>query len=749
MKKCTRAWRRRGFAGCSVVAAVCAWLLFVLPMNAQTANESASLNEEADDVFQLGVVVFRVNAYADRLNVAEQMETSVTRTEIETFEKKDIGTALARTPGIRYGHPGGGRYESGVVVRGFSAFGNGGVGVPLFVDGIPVYVPYDYSMDMGRFTTSGVSAISVSKGYSSVLYGPNALGGAINVVSQRPSKPLYGNFVVGSGSGNVTETNGIFGTLQDKWYAQVGLSYLNREFIRAAETYTGADALGQEKDTDRKNYGTRDKKMEFKFGFIPNASDEYVVSYIQQTGQKGPKREPSSCSETNPECWALGYMESWWEWPYWDRETVSFVSNTNFKNFYIKPRVFYDKYDNGLYGWGNASYEQRDREVSKYDDYAWGASMEIGTMKIENNTLKGKFDYKFDQHQAYSIADRDGGRVPNKNQKMEEQIFFFAVEDTYSFNRQWEIQGGILYSRRTTTYVGSGLNIDGLNVAYPQADLGINSPSIDSWDPQAALLYSPNKNHSFHYSISKKTFFPSIRIQYSNYGEGGVYSRGCPGVDGDCYLVTIPNPDLKPEKALHHEIGWNGKFINRLDVDLAWYYSRHNDMIDRPSVDTSTYPGFAVQQVANVPGDTRRQGFDLGAQYTATDRIYVGTSFNYLHSINKDTPDWRSTQPAYNGSVYANIGLNDWAALIPALDYYGRSRVGSTGANRWNFNRGYALVDLKLSITPPMHKNVSINIGAENLFDTDYRGWGTYNGTNLERYPTPGRYLYANVRYRL
>ena len=749
MENSMRVWRCGGFAVYAAASAVCACLLFASPLQAQNANEAASLNEETDDVFQLGAVTFRVEVQGEGLNVTEKMETSVTRSKIEMFEKKDVGTALARIPGIRYGGaPSGGRYESGVFVRGFTAYGNSGGGVPIFVDGIPVYVPYDYSMDMGRFTTSGVSTISVSKGYSSVLYGPNALGGVINVISQRPSKPLYGNIVFGMGSGGATDANGVFGTLQDKWYSQVGLSYLNREFVNMADTFTGSDATGQEKMTDRKNYGTRDKKMEFKFGYIPNATDEYVVSYLQQTAEKGPKRDASKCSEANPDCWAMGYMDTWWEWPYWDRETVSFVSNTDFKNFYLKPRVFYDKYDNGMYGWGR-SYAQKGDYVSHYDDYAWGGSVEIGTLKIENNTLKGKFDYKFNQHKQYDVEGHDGGHIDGSDVRLEEQIFFFAIEDTHRFNEHWEVQGGLLYSRRQTTYVGDGLNINVLNTMFPGNNFDMKPSDIDSWDPEAALFYNLNKNHSFHYSIAKKTIFPSIRQQYSNLGSGSTYTTAPCSADDPCLLVTLPNPDLRPEKALHHEIGWSGRLYDRLNISLDWFYSKNNDAINRSDIDAVSFPGFAIQQVVNVEGDTRRQGFDLGAEYTATDRILVGTSFSYLHSINKDNPGWRSTQPAYNGSIYANIGLNNWAALIPALDYSGRSRAGSTGDNRWNFNQGYALVDLKLSITPPMHRNVNINIGAENLFDKDYRGWGTYNGTNLTQYPTPGRYLYANVRYRL
>ena len=742
MKKSAREWQRRVFSAGAAATAVLACLFLASPVTAE--------EEEESDVFQLGTMTVSVYVQGEKLNIAEQIESSVSRLKIEMFETKEIGAALARTPGVRYVRPSGSRYESGVVVRGFPGFGNSSNSVQTFIDGIPAYFPYDYVMDTGRYPTSGVSNISVSKGYSSVLYGPNALGGVINVISQRPSKPVYGNFTLGAGSGDVTEVSGIFGTLQNKWYAQAGWSYLNREFINTASVYKGTDSAGQGKDTDRRNYGTRDKKMEFKFGYIPNATDEYVVSYLQQSGSKGPRRDSSNCSSANLECWALGYMDTWWEWPYWDRETVSFVSKTNLGGFYIKPRVFYDKYGNGLYGWGQ-SYARRGDYLSRYDDYAWGASMEAGTKIVENNTLAAKFDYKFNQHTASDVNGHDGGFIDGSDRKYEEHILFVAIEDTYKFNEHWEIQGGLLYSLQHTTPANSnaGNNTDNLNGMFPGANVGMNPTNFDAWGPQAALLYNLNKNHSFHYSIARKTLFPSMRNRYSNYGAGDLYTSGACSAT-PCPLVTIPNPDLKPEQALHHEIGWNGRFFNRLDFDLDWYYSRHNDLISRPSVDTTTYPGFAVQQVVNVPGDTRRQGFDLGIEYDTTDRIMIGTSFSYLHSFNKDTPEWRSTASPYFGSVYASFGLNDWAALIPALDYTGRSRVGSTGDNRWNFNEGYTLVDLKLSITPPMHKNVVINIGAENLFNKDYRNWANRPQDNYRaQYPTPGRYLYANVRYKL
>jgi iron complex outermembrane recepter protein len=165
-------------------------------------------------------------------------------------------------------------------------------------------------------------------------------------------------------------------------------------------------------------------------------------------------------------------------------------------------------------------------------------------------------------------------------------------------------------------------------------------------------------------------------------------------------------------------------------------------MMDRSAQDFTTYPGFAVQQEVNIAGDVARKGFDLGLEYILTDKILFGLNFGYLHSKNRANPAYHFTLPPCNGSFYANVHVNDWISFVPALDFYDSSWYASSGDSRNYRNPGAGIVDLKMTITPPMQKPVSINIGTENLFNKDYRGWN-------EKYPSPGRYVYANLRYAL
>lgn len=62
--------------------------------------------------------------------------------------------------------------------------------MPLSIDGIRVHLPADNRLDYGRFLTTNIAEVQIAKGYASVLDGPGAMGGAINLVTRRPTKAL-------------------------------------------------------------------------------------------------------------------------------------------------------------------------------------------------------------------------------------------------------------------------------------------------------------------------------------------------------------------------------------------------------------------------------------------------------------------------------------------------------------------------------------------------------------------------------
>ena len=164
----------------------------VLSMMGALAVSQAQAQENNDRVFQLGKVV--VQSSLDR--EAPLGESAVSQKEMQAFDLRDVGAAVSVQPGVTVS-AGGARNEQMVYVRGFDSRQ-----VPLFLDGIPQYVPYDGYVDFTRFTTMDLSEIRVAKGAASLLYGPNIMGGAINLVTRKPVKEFEGEFRAGYATGD-------------------------------------------------------------------------------------------------------------------------------------------------------------------------------------------------------------------------------------------------------------------------------------------------------------------------------------------------------------------------------------------------------------------------------------------------------------------------------------------------------------------------------------------------------------------
>ena len=206
---------------------LCTLLLgFLAIANGTAASDAQDANATRDDVFRLGEVV--VTAESDMpLGAADSM----TADDLRQFNREDLAEALDLLPGVTLSRTGA-RNERTVFVRGFDI-----KHVPIYLDGIPIYVMYDGYADLGRFTTFDLSRIAVSKGAASVLYGPNTMGGAINMISSRPEKPLA--FTAGAGAGGGQRYWGYsnFGANMGKWYIQAGVSYLDKDHFNLSSDF--------------------------------------------------------------------------------------------------------------------------------------------------------------------------------------------------------------------------------------------------------------------------------------------------------------------------------------------------------------------------------------------------------------------------------------------------------------------------------------------------------------------------------
>ena len=210
--------------------------------------------------------------------------SEITREQLQTFERTTLDQAINLVPGVNSNQDSNGRRnEADIFVRGF-----GRQQVPLLVDGVRIYLPADNRLDFGRFLTADVAAIQIQKGYASVLDGPGGMGGTINLVTVKPTKSLEAEGGVSAGGRDVEGWNAfaIVGSKQQQYYFHGSVAVSDRDSWSLSGNYQPT-ANSLQPRGERGGSATQDWRANVKFGFTPNATNEYVFNYTKQSGEKG------------------------------------------------------------------------------------------------------------------------------------------------------------------------------------------------------------------------------------------------------------------------------------------------------------------------------------------------------------------------------------------------------------------------------------------------------------------------------
>jgi iron complex outermembrane receptor protein len=677
------------------------FLFSTIEVRAEEAKPKLKETKTDENVFTLGEVEVRDKSEKIKNTTVEK----ITSEEMEQFNRYRITDALDLIPGATISGGAGQRNEKSVSIRGFDVRQ-----VPVFLDGIPVYVPADRSFDFNRFTTFDLSEIVVSKGFTSVLYGPNTLGGAINMVTKRPSKAFESTVGAGYSTGNTYYGYANVGTNQKKWYFQAGASYFNTDFFPMSNDYTPTIRQGGGR---RIQSDSTDNKVSFKVALTPAESHEYAFGFSKQQGEKG------GPPNTRP---VINYNTSYWTWPKWDKTSYYIASNTPLgSKSYVKTRLYYDKFENWLDMFTSNTYETyntRQGERSYYDDNTVGGTIEAGTTLIPRNNIKAAFHYKRDTHDernrmgTTTIANR---YAPEPWQRTSDRTMSAGVEDTIDITKKLYAIAGVSYD------INDGLRATEWNPANygPVGWHHFKTGSESAWNPQLGLFYRLSDAGKIHASVARKTRFPSMKDKFN----GGFGTR-------------LENPDLKPEKAINYEVGYDDVYFNKLKFKTNLF---HNDISD------------AIQNVAVAGGMTQNQnigkvkqyGLELEGFLSITNNLECGANYTYINRTNETDVDRNNPKyirltdvPAHKAFTYVKYMTPLKGLSVQGSADYNSSRTNSTDGV---YDSGASSrVNMKLSYI--IKEGLTVEAGINNLLDRYYM--------YTDGYPEPGRTWFANLTYK-
>lgn len=662
---------------------VSAGIMLALLTLPQAGTVRAENTKDAASVFTLGEIEVSGKVDDNKNVTIDRIDAE----EIRDFNRNSVADAANLLPGVTASVTGA-RNEQTLYVRGFDI-----KHVPLFLDGIPIYVPYDGYPDLARFKTFDLSEIIVSKGFTSVLYGPNTMGGAINMVSRRPEKTFEGNVGAGYSSGNTYNTYMNAGSNQENWYIQTGASYLNSDYFRLSDDF---QPVKTEKGGQRDNSYQQDEKVNVKVGFTPNKDDEYAFSYIYQHGEKG----TPPYAGTDPSVTAR-----YWQWPYWDKQSYYFTSMTKFIDVgYLKSRAFHDIFKNSLFSYDDDTYTTISKKYafkSNYDDYTDGASIELGTPLIPHNLLKLALHYKLDVH-------REKNSESAPAQTFKDQILSAGLEDTITFTDAIYAITGISYDTIKT--------LDAQNVTSSGQITDFPAGTTSGVNPQLGFFYQPSKDSTIHVSAAQKTRLPTIKDRYS-------YKLG----------TAIPSPDLDSEKSTNYEIGYENKQIQNIYWKSTVFYNDVTDYIQSIKVPDPNISGATTLQNQNI-GKVSLSGFESELSAYLFTSLQLGCNYTFTSAENKSDASELINIPQHKLVPYLKYTLFDRWSVLADAEFDSKRYSSSDGVQ---VAQGFTVANLKFGYD--FGNGFLAETGIKNIFDKDYE--------LQEGYPEAGRTLFANVRY--
>lgn len=633
--------------------------------------------------------------------VEPEVVVTATRVERQLFETP-ISVSVAgdrevsesntsRTPDILSG-------TEGVLIQktnagGGAAYIRGLVGkqILILVDGVRLnnsnyrYGPHQY---LNTIDPGIIERIEVVRGPASVLYGSDALGGVINVITKRRMGfPKQGD------SGWMTQLHAETADRQWTTRAQFEGNHGNFGWIGGINAKTYEDLRGGGNMGAQTPTGYDELGGDIKFNYRPDLAQEWIFAHQTTRQYDVPKTSEVTLGNKlkfnyEPQLRSLSYLE------YRARDALDFFDG-------IKLNLSFNRQKEGEEIIASSSPSIETHEIT--DVKTIGISGEFRSRVDAKQHLVYGFDYYTDSFDTEKksidlttgVTSNVAPSTPNGAKYSSLGVY---AQDEIALGQRTEIIAGARYA-----------NFDANGV------LGAKTLNFSGGKLSGSLhgLYRMTPNWNLVGGIAQGYRAPNMEDFFGR-------------VD---FVSEIPNTQLRPEKSLNREIGVK-YYSLQTSGDIVLFDADYEDLIVRTTVSPD------VKQRQNIRQATIR-GVEMGIHHSFTTQWSAGGNITYTWGEDKDNQQPLQRIPPLYGVVRVHYELSstqwyevysNWAQKQTRLspEDLTDARIPSGGTP------GYATLNLRAGFQPGRDHEWIVSL--ENIGDIQYKthGSGVYaSGLNL------------------
>jgi len=202
------------------------FLIFTVIISVIFSSTQAQTAEDTVKTYELDQVVITGTRIQKEKGKVPSSITVVDQTEIEESGKLNVLPVLStKVPGLFVnersiiGYGVGPASGGGISIRGLSSSGDpANTRVLVLIDGQPQFMGVFGHPIHDSYFSSNVERVEVLRGPASILYGSNAMGGAINIITRKPKEEGFNTSgMLSYGSFNTQKYNLNLGYKKDQW----------------------------------------------------------------------------------------------------------------------------------------------------------------------------------------------------------------------------------------------------------------------------------------------------------------------------------------------------------------------------------------------------------------------------------------------------------------------------------------------------------------------------------------------------
>ncbi len=673
------------------------WWVGVIVIALRWQDPACAQNEESEDVevpaVELEEVVITGTRTEKLLSQAPVRTEVVTREEIERMHARDLSQALEDVPGLllRETH---GKQGQDVWLQGFDADR-----VLVLINGERLTATTGSTVDLTQISTADIERIEIVKGATSALYGSDAMGGVVNVITKTPDHPFSLTAVVDAGSYGAANLdsaplNGALGAAHARVGAALHRSGWDAQLstdVRRSEGYD-FDPSTYAVDGDEVTRLNVDTRLAFRPS--PQVELSLAPAFFQEE-----KERPFSTFVPGVGDSLRAYRDEIERWRVSAAADVRAETGSRVKTTLLHDRMNDNSAEDVL------------------------ASPQVDNERLAFLTLSRadvQWDVPAGEHHLVTVG------ASAARQTLEQEQIVRGVSSTV-------IVREIEPNAKQDTY--EGYVQDDITVAsWLEMLPGVRYQYDSDFGPFAApkinVLIKASSGVNVRFGYGKGYRAPNLKERFFFFDHS---SLG--------YMV-IGNADLKPEGSDSFQAGVEVSGDGSLRGDLNVFYNRIKDLIvTELNPVESAATGLQIFDYQNV-GHAVTQGAEASAGWRPRSYFGVKVGYTYLWAKDTDANAWLTQRPKHQVKGGVDLHHPSWGTSLSLRAIYQSEEF--VDPENTQTSPGWTTVDA--TVNQDFFAKTTLFLGVDNIGDVHRSPGAAADGDNR---PPVGRFIYAGVRVAL